>query len=80
MQRTHGSEVLFAAGLEKLLVLLPETNVLQRWDLARGEREVATTIDVTGTAKRIAMGSASAGPLLIDTTFYELDLQYQQYQ
>jgi hypothetical protein len=58
-------KVLFAAGMTKLLVVLPEKNVLQRWSLLTYEREVAVPLPVKGTVQAVAMGSAAAGPLVV---------------
>jgi hypothetical protein len=55
----------FAAGMEKLLVALPDKNVIQRWDLTNFEREVAAPLPAQGTVNALYMGSASAGPLLV---------------
>ncbi len=57
--------VLFAAGMDKLLVAYPARNVLQRWNLTTFEREVAATLPVSGTVNALCMGSASNGPLLV---------------
>ena len=37
--------VKFAAGLNKLVVALPDSNLLQRWDLATLSREAVVTAD-----------------------------------
>ncbi len=57
--------VLFAAGMDKLLVAYPARNVLQRWNLTTFEREVTATLPVSGTVNALCMGSASNGPLLV---------------
>src|SRR5262249_8484309 len=57
--------VKFAAGMDKLLVALPDKNVIQRWDLNTLEREVTAPLAVQGTVNALYMGSASAGPLLV---------------
>jgi hypothetical protein len=59
---------LFAAGMTKLLLVLPERNVLQRWSLLNFEREVAVPLPVKGAVNAVAMGSASAGPLIVGGT------------
>ncbi len=55
----------FAAGMEELVVVLAEGNVLQRWDLATGERKSATPLGLKGTPRTACMGAASDGPLLV---------------
>src|SRR5262249_53159914 len=56
--------VKFAAGMEKLLVVL-DSDLLQRFDLATGERERSESLPVLKRARAVAMGSASAGPLFL---------------
>src|SRR5262249_1625461 len=56
---------LLAAGRDQLVVGLPESNVLQRWSLATFEREAAVPAPQPGALKALAMGSATAGPLLV---------------
>jgi hypothetical protein len=56
---------LFAAGMTKLLVVLPDTNLMQRWDLLSFERELTVPVPVNGKVCSIAMGSASNGPLVL---------------
>ncbi|MDY3553040.1 hypothetical protein R5W24_002130 [Gemmata sp. JC717] len=60
-------EVKFAAGRDELLVLLPETNVLQRWDLKALKRQSSVTSPLPGPVKALAMGSNSTGPLVVTT-------------
>jgi hypothetical protein len=55
----------FAAGNSKLLVVLCDSRVLQRWDLTTGQREVAAPLPVEGVVKSVSMGAASGGPLLV---------------
>jgi hypothetical protein len=61
-----GSEqIQFAAGLSKLIVVLPDQNLVQRWDLGTFERETILPLSVKGPIRSIALGSASAGPVLV---------------
>ncbi len=55
----------FAAGLTKLLVVLPEARQIQRWDLRTLEREITAPLTLDGTVQAVSMGSASDGPLLV---------------
>lgn len=58
----------FAAGMNKLIVMEPTQNTLTRYDLGTFEKEATEKLSVrVATHGRIAMGSASAGPLLIAT-------------
>ena len=54
-----------AAGLDKLIVALPSSNVFQRWDLTTFKKEVAVPNPLTGTVTRLLMGSATRGPLVV---------------
>lgn len=59
--------VKFAAGMDKLLVALPQSGVLQRWSLTTFEREATVPLPVSGKLVALCIGSASNGPLLIGT-------------
>jgi hypothetical protein len=59
------AEPKLAAGADKLLVLLPESGVLQRYDLKTLQREVSVPLPVKGQITAFAMGAASPGPLLV---------------
>src|SRR5205085_1492142 len=52
-------KVFFAAGMTKLLVVLTEKNVLQRWSLLTFERELTVPLPVKGVVGSVAMGSAA---------------------
>jgi WD40 repeat protein len=55
----------FAAGMDKLLVAVPDKNLIQRWDLTTLEREVTAPLPAQGTVNALYMGAASSGPLLV---------------
>ena len=57
-------DALFAVGREKLVVLNVKQSILQRYDLATGERELSITSPVSN-AGAMVMGAASEGPLLV---------------
>jgi hypothetical protein len=57
--------VAIAAGMDKLIVALPNARVLQRWSLTTFEREATAQQDFPGTVDSLTMGSASSGPLLV---------------
>jgi predicted Zn finger-like uncharacterized protein len=52
----------FAAGLDKLFIALPDGSAIQRWSLTNFELE--TSVPQPARIKALAMGSASAGPLV----------------
>jgi hypothetical protein len=59
-------EVLFAAGMTKLLVFLPGARLIQRYNLLTGEREQIGKLDLPdGKIEAFCLGYASAGPLLV---------------
>lgn len=57
-------DIRFAAGLDKLFVLLPQSNQLQRWSLSTFEREAVAPVPLEGKVEALCMGSAAHGPLL----------------
>ncbi len=58
--------VRFAAGMNKLIVAYPDQNILDRYDLTSFQKEGSGPCPLDGTVRHLAMGSASAGPLLVD--------------
>jgi hypothetical protein len=70
-------DVLFAAGLEKLLVVLPGQKLLQRYDLKTFEREKMVPLAGEKPVVTAQMGCASRGPLLLWTgttmTFWDIE-------
>jgi hypothetical protein len=60
-----GSNVKMAAGRNKLMVLLTNQKILQRWDLSTFEREASVLLPAEGVDFDLAMGSDSSGPLLV---------------
>jgi hypothetical protein len=59
---------LFAAGQDQLVVLLPESRQLLRYDLATGRLDLTAPLPVTGRPVAAHMGAASRGPLVIHWT------------
>ena len=60
------TNVLSAAGANKLLIAFPEEQVLERWDLGTLEREGGSHISpIDGWIRALAMGSDSDGPALV---------------
>lgn len=60
------TDILFAAGQDKLVVLLTDQRVIQRYALPSLEREVTVKFPFDGVPKAIAMGCASQGPILVN--------------
>ncbi|HEY7158651.1 MAG TPA: serine protease [Gemmataceae bacterium] len=57
--------VKFAAGLEQLIVALPVSRTLQRWNLTTLEQERTAPYPFQGDILAFALGSASQGPLFV---------------
>jgi hypothetical protein len=66
------SEVLFTAGQDKLLVGRPKMGFLERYDLATGELEASVPLTGQERLAHLVMGSASAGPLLVNNRFFDV--------
>jgi hypothetical protein len=69
------NNVKFAAGQDKLMVVLPEGGIVQRWSLKTFEREVSAVLPVNGIVRRVLMGAASQGPLVVaatETAFFDI--------
>ena len=62
---TPAADVRIAAGMNDLIVVVPDSGVAVRYDLATFEKNLTVRLPVTVPVKEIAMGSASAGPLLV---------------
>jgi hypothetical protein len=58
-------EVLFAAGMDKLLVVYPAEKVIMRYNLSTFKLEADGTIEARQKPTLAAMGSATAGPLVL---------------
>ena len=65
-------KIVFAAGLEKMVVGLTAKGVLERWDLATGEKELTRTLPNAADVNSVLMGSASHGPVVVNGVFYDL--------
>ena len=62
---TSAEKVLIAAGMDKLMVVVPDTRTVERWNLATGQKEASGTFPIKVPVVAATMGSASAGPLFI---------------
>jgi hypothetical protein len=58
-------EVVYAAGLEKLMVVLPGQRLIQRWDLRTFQREKLAEVPDDRPVRLALMGCNSRGPLLL---------------
>lgn len=59
-------QIRFAAGMEKLIVYLPSSGLMQRYNLETGQREKSEKVDIPATTLYgFCMGHASSGPLLV---------------
>ncbi|HEV3261470.1 MAG TPA: serine/threonine-protein kinase [Gemmataceae bacterium] len=63
-------DFLYAAGLDKLMVMLPGDKVLQRWDLHTFKREKTVPIPDELPVRIALMGCSSRGPLLLWSNKY----------
>ncbi|MBO0699777.1 MAG: hypothetical protein J2P46_15375, partial [Zavarzinella sp.] len=61
----NADDVLFAAGMEKLAVVYPDEKLVIRYSLATFKPETDATLDVRQRPTAAAMGSATAGPLIL---------------
>lgn len=60
-----GDNARIAAGMDKVVIVLPNEGLIQRWDLATQKRELMVASPVKGKFSNVVMGSASAGPVVI---------------
>jgi hypothetical protein len=58
-------DVLYAAGRDKLLIVVPGQRLLQRWDLHTGKREKTVPISDERPIRLAVMGCHSEGPLML---------------
>jgi hypothetical protein len=58
-------QVKFAAGADKLIVLLPGGAKVQRWALGTWEREKEAALPGSGTVRYLSLGCAAHGPALM---------------
>jgi hypothetical protein len=70
-------EVLYAAGLDKLMVVLPGQKLIQRWDLRTFQRETIAEVPDDRPVRLVLMGCNSRGPLLLwgggDVLLWDVD-------
>jgi len=56
---------ILAAGMDKLIVVATSEGLIERWSLATFEKEITQPLPIGGVVKAVALGCASAGPLLL---------------
>ena len=66
-------KVVYAAGLDKLVIGLTEKGILERWNLKTGEKELTRPTPGGADVTKVLMGSASRGPVLVNNSFLDLD-------
>jgi S1-C subfamily serine protease len=66
-------KVVFAAGMDKLVIGLGKKGVLERWSLETFEREVEIPMPVKDEARWMSMGHASHGPVAVNGEFLDLN-------
>jgi hypothetical protein len=59
-------KVLVAGGSEKFVLVFPEQNVIERWDLSTLTREESRKSPIRARIVSIAMGSNASGPILAE--------------
>jgi hypothetical protein len=59
------STLKFAASLDKLVVALPVSKKIQRWDLNSFQLERSASLDINGEIMSMSLGSASQGPIVL---------------
>ena len=64
----EADDIVFAAGAQKLIVIINDQNIVQRWDLVTFERELTIPTPDGARFQSIAIGSATAGPALLAGT------------
>lgn len=62
---TPDADSKFAAGLKKLVVVNSDGSLISRYDIATGERELTTSIELNGIPSSVLMGSETNGPVVI---------------
>jgi S1-C subfamily serine protease len=55
----------FGGGLDKLVIALPSSKTVQRWDLSTFELEATKPLLIDGALLGLSFGSASTGPIIV---------------
>jgi S1-C subfamily serine protease len=64
-----GDHALVAAGAERLIIVYPNTKIIQAYKIGSFERTDSKSIPGDGLIRSIAMGASSQGPLLFAKTY-----------
>ena len=62
-----GDDLLIAGGMHHLVVVSRDHRVIQRWDLKTFQKGLTLALDEPGQIDQLAMGYASAGPVMLNT-------------
>lgn len=65
-------KIVYAAGLDKVVIGLTKKGVVERWDLRTGKKESSRTVPGAADIDRVLLGSASHGPVLVNSVFHDL--------
>jgi hypothetical protein len=66
-------KVVYAAGLDKIVVGLTAKGVIESWDLNTGEKIASRALAGAAEVTSVLMGFASHGPVVVNGAFYDLD-------
>src|SRR5687768_11175222 len=58
-------DCVFAAGADRLIVVLPANRVVQRWNLKTLEREATAPVENRNPVAAVHMGESAHGPVLL---------------
>ena len=62
-----GDDLLIAGGMHHLVVVSRDHKMIQRWDLKTFKKGLTLALDEPGQIDQLAMGYASAGPVMLNT-------------
>lgn len=62
---TPESNVYYAVGRTKLIMVAPNAGIISRYNLITGEKELTKKLPFSGVAQRTSMGMNTEGPLLV---------------
>jgi hypothetical protein len=76
---TSGSNIVYAGGADKLLIIDTDNKLVSRWDLETAKRELTKQIDIQVTPRLLFGSSATATAILIessasDAKWHEIDV------
>jgi serine/threonine protein kinase len=65
-------KVIYAAGLDKVVVGLCTKGILERWDLSTGQKEQTLALPFAGEIQSVLMGSAAQNHVVVNGIFFDL--------